>query len=292
VESRSPWAKVLEMSTGTVPADLFSLKGKVAIITGGGGMLGYHHAATIAGLGGHPVLLDIDEEALAANAHRLNSEFGDDVLILKVDITDFESVLASKHEVLARHPSIHILINNAARNPKVEDNKDTNFSRLEHFPWDQWQKDIDVCLGGAFNCSKVYGAHMADAGGGGVILNIASDLGVIAPDQRLYKIDGRPDHLQPVKPVSYSVVKHGIIGLTKYLATYWCDRGIRCNALSPGGVYAGQDDVFVANVSKLIPMGRMAKPDEYRGAIAFLCSDASSYLNGANLVVDGGRSVW
>lgn len=133
---------------------------------------------------------------------------------------------------------------------------------------------------------------MAEAGRGGVIVNISSDLGTIAPDQRLYKIDGREDHLQPVKPVTYSVVKHGLIGLTKYLATYWCGQGIRCNALSPGGVYAGQNDVFVSNLVKLIPMGRMAKPDEYRGAIVFLCSDASSYLNGANLVVDGGRSVW
>lgn len=275
-----------------MPLDLFSLEDRVAIITGGGGMLGYQHAATIAGLGGHPVLLDIDEQALTANAQRLKSEFGDDVLALKADITNLESVLASKHTVLTRHQRIDILINNAARNPKVEDSTDTDFSRLENFPSDQWQKDLDVGLGGAFNCSKVYGAHMANAGRGGVIVNIASDLGVIAPDQRIYKVTGRQEHLQPVKPVTYSVVKHGIIGLTKYLATYWCDKGVRCNALSPGGVYAGQDDVFVSNLTSLIPMGRMAKPDEYRGAIAFLCSDASSYLNGANLIVDGGRSVW
>lgn len=280
------------MPTPTAPLDLFSLQGRVAIITGGGGMLGYQHAATIAGLGGHPVLLDIDEQAMTANAQRLKSEFAGDILALKVDITILDSVLKSKEKVIDRHGRIDILINNAARNPKVEDSVDTDFSRLENFPWDQWQKDLDVCLGGAFNCSKVYGAHMANAGRGGVIVNIASDLGVIAPDQRLYRVAGRPEHLQPVKPVTYSVVKHGIIGLTKYLATYWCDKGIRCNALSPGGVYAGQDDVFVSNLANLIPMGRMAKPDEYRGAMAFLCSDASSYLNGANLIVDGGRSVW
>ena len=98
--------------------------------------------------------------------------------------------------------------------------------------------------------------------------------------------------MQPVKPVTYSVVKHGLIGLTKYVATYWCDQGVRCNALSPGGVYAGQSDEFVLGLAKLIPLGRMAKADEYRGAVAFLCSDASSYMNGANLVVDGGRTVW
>jgi NAD(P)-dependent dehydrogenase (short-subunit alcohol dehydrogenase family) len=279
------------MPTSNMPVDLFSLKDRVAIITGGGGMLGYQHAATIAGLGGHPVLLDIDEQSLAANALRLKAEFGGDVLTLGVDITDPEAVAKSKDRVVESHGRIDILINNAARNPKVEANPDVDFSRLENFPSDQWRKDIDVCLGGAFNCSKVYGAFMA-GGGRGVIVNIASDLGVIAPDQRLYRIPGRPDHLQPVKPVTYSVVKHGIIGLTRYLATYWCDKGIRCNSLSPGGVYAGQDEVFVNNLAKLIPLGRMAAPDEYRGAIAFLCSDASSYLNGANLVMDGGRSVW
>ena len=280
------------MTAPTIPSTLFSLQDRVAIITGGGGMLGFQHAAAIAELGGHPVLLDIVENALTANAQRLEAEFGRSVLALRVDITKLESVQQSMEQVLAHHGRIDILINNAARNPKIEDSSEINFSRLENFPSEQWQMDIDVCLGGAFNCSKVYGAHMANSGNGGVIVNIASDLGVIAPDQRLYQVAGRPDHLQPVKPVTYSVVKHGIIGLTKYLATYWCDKGVRCNALSPGGVYANQDDVFVRNLTRLIPMGRMAQPDEYRGAIAFLCSDASAYMNGQNLVVDGGRTTW
>jgi len=280
------------MPLHTTPLDLFSLQGRVAVITGGGGMLGYQHAATVAGLGGHPVLLDIDERMLMENADRLDAEFGSDVLALSTDVTDPESVLASKTAVLERHGRVDILINNAARNPQVFNADNAAFSRLEDFPADQWKLDLDVGLGGAFNCAKVYGAYMATAGHGGVIVNIASDLGVIAPDQRLYRVPGRPDHLQPVKPVTYSVVKHGIIGLTKYLATYWCDQRIRCNALSPGGVYTGQDDLFVRNLTRLIPMGRMAMADEYRGAIAFLCSDASAYLNGANLIVDGGRSVW
>lgn len=273
-------------------SDLFNLHGKIAIITGGGGMLGYQHAAAIASFGGTPVLVDISSQGLQKNRQLLETEFGTEVLALEVDVTDLQSVQASKTAVLECHQRIDILINNAARNPKVEDSADINFSRLENFPSDQWQQDLDVGLGGAFNCAKVYGSHMAQAGHGGVIVNIASDLGVIAPDQRLYKISGRDEHLQPVKPVTYSVVKHGLIGLTKYLATYWCEQGIRCNALSPGGVYAGQNEVFVNNLTKLIPMGRMAQPDEYRGAIVFLCSDASSYLNGANLVIDGGRSVW
>lgn len=272
--------------------ELFDLKGKIAVITGGGGMLGYQHAAAIADLGGKLALLDINEAALNENAAKLRFEFDAEILMLTTDITNVDSVMQAKNEILKRFQRIDILINNAACNPKVKDGCDDSFLRLENFPSDQWQMDLDVGLGGAFNCCKVFGAHMAESGHGGIILNIASDLGVIAPDQRLYSVEGRPRYLQPVKPVTYSVVKHGIIGLTKYLATYWCEQGVRCNALSPGGVYAGQSDAFVGNLAKLIPMGRMAKSDEYRGAVAFLCSNASSYMNGANLVVDGGRTVW
>ena len=261
------------------------------VITGGAGLLGYQHAATIAGLGGIPVLLDINAEALAANAARLAEETGCQAMTYVVDITDLQALEAVGQQLLAEHGQVDILINNAARNPKVESAGDKDFSRLEHFPWEQWQLDLNVGLGGAFNCAKVFGAQMARQGRG-VIVNIASDLGVIAPDQRLYRVDGREAEQQPVKPVTYSVVKHGLIGLTKYLATYWCEQGVRCNALSPGGVYAGQNDVFVSKLTQLIPLGRMAEADEYRGAIAFLCSDASAYMNGANLVMDGGRSTW
>lgn len=273
------------------PQTQFRLDGRVAVITGGAGLLGYQHAATIAGLGGLPVLLDVNQAGLAANAARLAEETGYQALTLLADITDLEALDAAGAQLLERHGRVDILINNAARNPKVESAGDKDFSRLEHFPWEQWRLDLDVGLGGAFNCAKVFGAEMARRGHG-VIVNIASDLGVIAPDQRLYRVDGREDDQQPVKPVTYSVVKHGLIGLTKYLATYWCEQGVRCNALSPGGVYAGQNDVFVSKLTQLIPLGRMAEADEYRGAIAFLCSDASSYMNGANLVIDGGRSTW
>lgn len=270
---------------------LFRLDGRVAVITGGAGLLGYQHAATIAGLGGIPVLLDINAEALAANAARLAEETGCQAPSYVVDITELQALETVGQQLLAEYGRVDILINNAARNPKVESAGDKDFSRLEHFPWEQWQLDLNVGLGGAFNCAKVFGAQMARQGRG-VIVNIASDLGIIAPDQRLYRVDGREAEQQPVKPVTYSVVKHGLIGLTKYLATYWCEQGVRCNALSPGGVYAGQNDVFVSKLTQLIPLGRMAEADEYRGAIAFLCSDASTYMNGANLVMDGGRSTW
>ena len=151
--------------------------------------------------------------------------------------------------------------------------------------------DIRVGLTGAFLYSRYFGGEMARRGRG-VILNIASDLAVIAPDQRLYRVDGAAEHEQPVKPVTYSVVKTGLIGLTRYLATYWADRGVRVNAVSPGGVFNNQPTEFVGHLQDRIPMRRMANVDEYQGAILFLCSDASSYMTGANLVIDGGRTCW
>ena len=148
-----------------------------------------------------------------------------------------------------------------------------------------------VGLRGAFLCCQTVGTEMAHRGRG-VILNVASDLALIGPDQRIYRREHLPDHLQPVKPVTYSVVKSGLIGLTRYLATYWAPSGVRVNSISPGGVYNDQPDEFVAKLSGLIPMGRMATLSEYQGAILFLCSDASSYMTGANLVIDGGRTCW
>ena len=190
-----------------------------------------------------------------------------------------------------RYGRVDVLINNAANNPKVEARSDVEFSRLESFPLEQWQADLAVGLTGAFLCSRVIGGEMARRGRG-VIVNVASDLALIAPDQRLYRKAGLPEDRQPVKPVTYSVVKSGLLGLTRYLATYWATSGVRVNAISPGGVYTDQPEEFVQRLSNLIPLGRMARVDEYEGAILFLCSDASSYMTGANLVVDGGRTSW
>jgi NAD(P)-dependent dehydrogenase (short-subunit alcohol dehydrogenase family) len=173
----------------------------------------------------------------------------------------------------------------------MEASAEVNFSRLENFPLAQWEGDIAVGLTGAFLCSKVFGNHMATSGGG-VIVNVASDLALIAPDQRIYRQSGVSEQMQPVKPVTYSVVKSGLVGLTRYLASYWADKKVRVNAISPGGVYNGQPEDFVVRLTNLIPLGRMAAINEYQGAIVFLCSDASSYMTGANLVVDGGRSCW
>ncbi|NQV83544.1 MAG: SDR family oxidoreductase [Rhodospirillales bacterium] len=271
-------------------ASKFSLKDRVAVITGGAGLLGTQHAEAIAEAGGVPVLWDIDGVAAEREAHRIRETYATKAQGMNVDITDPASVAGGLADVVKSFGRVHILINNAANDPKVGPEAGTTWSRFENFSIDMWQQDMAVGLTGAFLCSQAVGAHMAQKNGG-VILNIASDLSVIAPDQRLYRQEGLADDEQPVKPVSYSVVKHGLIGLTKYLSTYWADKGVRCNAISPGGVYTDQPEEFVQRLDNLIPMGRMAEKDEYKGAIVFLCSDASSYMTGQNLVMDGGRSV-
>ncbi|MEW6092425.1 MAG: SDR family oxidoreductase [Chloroflexota bacterium] len=270
---------------------MFDLTGRVAVITGGTGLLGLQHAEAIASAGGIPVLADIRTDAVDSSRAAFRERFGPEACVMQTDITDPESVRSLLDEVLRRYGRVDILINNAANNPKMEKTADVEFSRLENFPLKQWQDDLSVGLTGAFLCAQIIGSEMAKRGGG-VIVNVSSDLGVIAPDQRLYRQPGLPADRQPVKPVTYSVVKTGLIGLTRFLATYWAEAGIRVNAISPGGVYNDQPDDFVARLSNLIPLGRMAKADEYQAAMLFLCSDASSYMTGTNLVVDGGRSCW
>jgi NAD(P)-dependent dehydrogenase (short-subunit alcohol dehydrogenase family) len=209
-----------------------------------------------------------------------------------MDVTKVESIAAAAGALASANRRIDVLVNNAAIDPKVVADAMVETSRLENFPLDQWNLQIAVGLTGAFLCSQTFGSAMARDGKGGVILNIASDLSVFAPDQRLYRRAGIPEERQPVKPITYSVIKAGLVGMTRYLSTYWADRGVRANALSPGGVYNGQNDEFVQKLGALIPLGRMAARDEYRSAIQFLCSDASSYMNGQNIVIDGGRSAW
>jgi NAD(P)-dependent dehydrogenase (short-subunit alcohol dehydrogenase family) len=271
----------------------FDLTGRTALITGAAGLLGMEHAAALLESSATVVLTDMSAAALDAAAQRL-SERHDCTRILTavMDVTDPAAIDGVADMLFGRGLRVDILVNNAAIDPKVKgDQGVVETSRLEHFPLDQWNLQVAVGLTGAFLCSQAFGSAMSRDGKGGVILNIASDLSVFAPDQRLYRKDGLPDELQPVKPVTYSVIKAGLIGLTRYLATYWADKGVRCNALSPGGVYNGQGYEFVQRLTSLIPLGRMASKDEYRAAVQFLCSDASAYMNGQNIVMDGGRSV-
>jgi NAD(P)-dependent dehydrogenase (short-subunit alcohol dehydrogenase family) len=272
----------------------YNLIGKTALITGAAGLLGREHAAALLESGATVVLTDISKTDLDAARVELSNSFEQDkVRTLVMDVSKITEIKSIAKNLCSSGTRIDILVNNAAVDPKVTDGDSTlETSRLENFSLRQWDQELAVGLTGPFLCSQVFGTLMAKDELGGVILNVASDLSVFSPDQRLYRNEDLPDELQSVKPVTYSVIKTGLIGLTRYLATYWADKGVRCNALSPGGVFNGQSDTFTHRLSSLVPLGRMAKPDEYRSAMQFLCSDASAYMNGQNMVIDGGRSVW
>lgn len=269
----------------------FDLSNKWVVVTGAVGLLGKQHSTALLEVNANLVLFDKDKDRVIQLAQELNQlGFSGKILNYEIDITNESKVLAVNKDLSAKKISINVLINNAAINPKYEVlAAGKNGSRVEDFDLLDWDRQLDVGLKGAFICSKVFGSNMAKQGNG-VILNIASDLSIIAPDQRIYNSES--NDLKNVKPITYSVIKSGLIGMTKYLATYWNESNVRVNAISPGGVYENQDSEFVNRLTKLIPLGRMASPDEYKSAIQFLCSDASSYMTGQNLVIDGGRSVW
>ena len=272
--------------------DAFRLDGKVVVITGGAGFLGLQYAEGIVEAGGIPVLLDINPSALEEARKKIRTEYSVDVKGILTDITSKSSIIEAFSEIRDSYLGIDALINNAAYDPKVSaQGALSSPSRFEDFTEEQWDKEYAIGLKGAFFCSQIFGAYMAEQRKG-VIVNISSDLGLIAPDQRLYRVDGVSDEKQPVKPVTYSVIKHGIIGLTRYLASYWAEKGVRVNAFCPGGVFHNQSDEFVQRLSELIPMHRMAEPGEYKAALLFMISDASSYMTGSIVTMDGGRTCW
>jgi NAD(P)-dependent dehydrogenase (short-subunit alcohol dehydrogenase family) len=267
------------------PSGRFGLGGRVVVITGGAGLLGARHAGAVASAGGVPVVVDLD----ASRAASVVCACGAGTAI-GADITDPAAVQTALTTVLSAYGRVDGLVNNAANNPKVEGDP-AAFCALERFTLEQWQRDLDVGLTGAFLCAQAFGTHMAGHGGG-TIVNISSEYGMLGPDQRLYRREGAADDEQPVKPVSYSVAKAGLDGMTRWLATYWGDRGVRVNTLTVGGVENGQPAEFVRRAVDRVPLGRMARPDDYEGALIFLLSDASAFMTGANLVVDGGKTTW
>ena len=271
----------------------FDLTKDTALITGAGGLLGYYHAASLIECGASIILTDISEKSLDETEAKLRKEYINcKIASYKMDVTNPDSIKSISELIISNKQQVDILINNAALDPKVKINlNDSNPTKFENLSKTQWNKELEVGLTGAFLCSQIFGAKMAQ-NKKGVILNIASDLSVIAPDQRIYKKKEELENNQFFKPVTYSAIKTGLIGLTKYIATYWSKDGIRCNAISPGGVFNHQDAEFVENVTKLIPLGRMANKDEYKSAVKFMCSDASSYMTGFNMVIDGGRHIW
>ena len=260
----------------------FDLTDNLAVITGGAGLLGKSFIAALIEVNCHVIVLDINVKNINnAKKNFHDSEYKNSITFLKIDITkesEIKKSLKVIKEKFGKTPDI--LINNASID-HVPNKKNKTFT---NFDLKSWNKEINVGLTGAFLCSKILGSIM-EKKNKGIILNISSDLSVIAPDQRIYS------HLNFEKPITYSVIKHGLLGLTKYLAAYWGKYNVRVNCISPGGIENNQNKIFIKKIKKLIPLGRMAKTNEYIGAIKFLCSNDSSYMTGQNIIIDGGRSI-
>jgi len=262
--------------------DLFSLKGKIAIVTGACGLLGRQHCEALAEAGAQVVVADLDEQASEAVAR----ELGEGHMGLGLDVTSPGSLENARGRILEKYHRIDVLVNNAAINDMFENpllaGKQSMF---EHYPLEMWNRSWKVNVSGVFLCSQVLGTVMAEQGSGSII-NIASTYGMVAPDQGIYRNEAGEQTFY--KSPSYPVTKSAVIGFTKFLASYWGHRGVRVNTLSPGGVENNQDPFFRRNYSSKTLLDRMAAPSDYKGAIVFLASDASAYMTGANLVVDGG----
>lgn len=271
----------------------FKITDKVVVITGGAGLIGRRHAQAVLEGGGIPVLLDIFEENLQKVKEQFLKDYkGASIEIFVADITQKDNLEKIRDILLDKYGHIYGLINNAANNPKMEGGSNNMGAiQFHNLPLSIWNDDMAVGLTGAFLCAQVFGTAMEQQGSG-VVINVASDYGIISPDQRIYRKEGIPEEEQIIKPISYSVVKHGLLGMTKYLAVYWAKKGIRVNTLCPASLQNGQDEEFIQKLSNLIPMGRMSKPEEYPATVLYMLSEASSYMTGATVLLDGGRTIW
>lgn len=268
---------------------LFDLEKKVAIITGGTGTLGSQYARTLASAGAHTVIADLDESKCTALAKEINDQYGAEAMGVQMDVSNQNSVNSAINKIIKHFNSIDILINNAGVSGKFNP---TNIApTFENYPLEEWQKATDVNITGMLLCAQAVGMIMKQQQHG-VIINVSSTYGLVSPDQRIYTKDNEPDKVF-IKPISYCVTKSAVLNFTRYLATYYAPYGIRVNTLTPGGVDDGSlDDEFKRKYSDKTPLGRMANPTDYNGAILYLCSDASQYMTGANLIVDGGWTAW
>ncbi|MDH4069434.1 MAG: SDR family oxidoreductase [Ignavibacteria bacterium] len=269
---------------------LFSLSGRVAVVTGATGLLGKQHCRALAGAGAGVVAADLDEDTCRRFAEELESEYHVPCTGYAVDITQREETVRLNRAILKKFGRVDVLINNAAINDMFENPAAAaEQSRFEEFPLSLWQRSLDVNVTGTFLCCQAIGSSMARAGSGSII-NIASTYGIVAPDQSLYR---KPDGTQDFhKSAAYPVTKGAVLSLTRFLAAYWGKAGVRVNSLSPGGVENSQEGYFLERYSERTPLGRMAQPTDYQGAVIYLASDASLYMTGANLVVDGGWTIW
>jgi NAD(P)-dependent dehydrogenase (short-subunit alcohol dehydrogenase family) len=266
----------------------FDLKGRCAVVTGGAGLLGREFCRTLAQAGARVIVADLDAAAAQSVAEDLARE-GLAAIPVGVDVTDPESVQVMVNATLDACQRLDILVNSAALDPKFDDSRQgKHANNFEDYPLGLWKQALDVNLTGMFLCCQAAARQML-VQEFGVMINICSIYGLVGPDQRIYQSPGKGVQN---KPAYYSVTKAGVLGLTRYLATYFAGKNIRVNALTPGGVYNHHDEVFVRNYSARAVLGRMAQPDEMNGALLFLASDASAYMNGSNLVVDGGWTAW
>ncbi len=268
--------------------DKFRLDGKVAIVTGGAGLLGKQFCLTLAQAGANVLVADLNEQVATETAESITQQ-GYSAVPVKVNVTDPDSTRKMAAIAKNHFGRLDILVCSAAMDPKFDpEHQGSHGNRFEDYPLDAWRQAVDVNLTGMFLCSQAVVPAMLEQGKG-VIITICSTYGLAGPDQRIYQKPGQPAQF---KPVYYSVTKAGVLGFTRYLAAYYAGKNIRVNSLTPGGVFNNHDEHFEKAYSYRTMMGRMANLDEMNGAMLFLASDASTYMTGSNLVVDGGWTAW
>lgn len=268
--------------------DTFDVEGRVVIVTGGAGLLGEQYVQALSNAGAYTVIADTNKVKAEEIAQ---ATCGAEVMPLCVDVTDPDAVTRMVQRVVQHFGRLDGLVNNAGRDPKFDpEHADEHVDAFETYPLDLWDDMLSVDLKGMFLCTQASALPMLKAGRGSVV-NVSSIYGLVGPDQRLYEPEDSTER-RSFKPVTYSVTKAAILGFTRYLATYWADKGIRVNSLTLGGVFQGHEEPFLSRYTWRTPLGRMARRDEYNGALLFLISDASSYMTGSNLVIDGGWTAW